>query len=304
MPEDPQHLILLAAAEAALRNTASYTYFDRVHVVWRGDPTQSQLRFLQRHCGAAQPFEASPYRTRLELCQPHAEALRWIAALPDDATCNYLEPAHDWVYADEYQLYTAQEFFLKHYLQPYHHASDGVYLYRNDGPLKPDQPRRTSMHGYGFATRQSVAGEPRRGHSSLWYADRACRVDWQPHCLHYETKHCGAQALQRIGIVHPRDLLTFDFQSHFDRWLRFYQLNYQRLGASNENRRLGTRRQPNDVDRSRGQILYHIRSLHQQTHEQHLNEENEPSPGPITTTFCRSIRWRSPLLSDPLTLCC
>jgi hypothetical protein len=115
-------------------------------------------------------------------------------------------------------------------------------------------------------------GDRRSGHWFEFYADRPCKLTGEPNCFHFEGKHAGAQYVHRLGLHHPRDLLDFDFDAYFARAMRLYQIDFDRLGRFDHNRRTGDRRKRSIVeqigrvgyngDRLRVGLLLELHSRH------------------------------------------
>ena len=109
-----------------------------------------------------------------------------------------------------------------------------------------------------------------------WYADRRSKVtgEW---CFHIEGRHVGVQAVRRAGVHHPRDLLTFDHEAYWQKWLHLYEIDLERLGRYHLNRQTRERRQHPlllksrcgfvyNRDRSVGSALYRALSVHPRQH--------------------------------------
>ena len=78
----------------------------------------------------------------------------------------------------------------------------------------------------------------------------------------------GVAAVRRIGIYHPRDLLTFDHAAFWAERLKLYRVDCERLGRWWENKKLNERRQHPDqqqygkfsynADARRGAVIYRV----------------------------------------------
>lgn len=262
------HIPSPAHGGKSLNLVARYDYFDKIRL-WLREPllTSTQLKQLREHCGPGGLYhQEGPayfdwrYRQKLELYQPSRRALNLLAHR-DDALLNHVEPACDLIFADRFGTEDCFELFRDGFLQPWHR-------------------RRTQVHGYergnsqGFTTRAPPQpGQRRNGHWCVFYADRPCKLTGERNCFHFEGKHAGAQYVRRLGLQQPRDLLGFDFDGYFARWMRLYQVDLDRLGRWDHNRRTGNRRKRSyvaqyssrittDSDRLRGGLLYRLRSQH------------------------------------------
>jgi len=239
-------------------------YFDRLRIYVKRPASKEWLGRLERDCGNLNsrlgPAWFDPrYQQRLEIFQPSPAALLQLAELPDDAMLCYAEVACDVVVPDEYSLQNLMDAFLAGFLQPHHRNKEPeIYV---DGSGRPT----------GFTTRKPPQkGARRQGFWFQFYIDRPCRITGDPHCFHFEGKHESRRALKRLGIHHPRDLQHFDFCAYFKkRASKLYQIDYERLGRWDHNRRNGRKRKKPHIDernynsdRTRGYVLYQNRSLH------------------------------------------
>jgi hypothetical protein len=221
-----------------VRPAAIKSYFDAVHA-WAARPISSNIiAALDKNClKGCEPFDDQPcrfgrreYHQRLELKQPQRRALRLLARL--DVVVNYVEVARDWIYADTDGLapYLLDLLFKQCFLQPWHDPSAGVEFY----PC-------------GLSTRRTpMPGERKNGHWFQGYGDKGCRLPEHKDapCYHFEGRHAGVRFVRRfLRIRHPRALLTFDFDAHFSKSLRLYQLDFERLARYHLNRESSGRRQ-------------------------------------------------------------
>jgi hypothetical protein len=82
----------------------------------------------------------------------------------------------------------------------------------------------------------------------------------------------GAPLMRSRGIRRPSDLLGFDFVSYWQKWLRLYHVDLERLGRFDDNRCTASSRQrPRiehwsqlgavNLDYRRGGLFYHIHSF-------------------------------------------
>ena len=80
-------------------------------------------------------------------------------------------------------------------------------------------------------------------------------------CLHLEAKITGSSACKRAGISHPKDLLDFDFDGFWKRYLTFVDVDRRRLGRWYLNQINGTKerlKEANgyDINRATGNYLF------------------------------------------------
>jgi hypothetical protein len=255
------HILDVNRGGKPLKVVARYVYFDKLRL-WLREPllTSSKLEQLRQHCGWLYHDDRPArfdwhYRQKLELYQPSRRALNLIAHR-DDALLNHVEPARDLIFAD-YGHEDCFELFQAHFLQPWHRSRTQVHAY--------------GAHGFshGFTTRAAPQpGERRNGHWFEFYADRPCKLTNEPNCFHFEGRHAGAQCVRGLGLHQPRDLLDFDFEAYFARAMRLYQIDLERLGRFDDNRRTGNRRKRSSDaallrdDRLRGGALVLLHARH------------------------------------------
>jgi len=176
--------------------------------------------------------------------------LEW-AANRGDVLVNYVESARDQLMSEEAAHRLSDE-FDEHFVQGWHG--------------KQEQYR--AEHGTYTSGR-------RVGRLFAWYWDRESKATGT-HCFHLEARYQGVAAVRRIGIHHPRDLLTFDHEDFWLQYLRLYRVDLEKLGRCHLNHILGERRrQPllyrwprhpapfvYNLDRSTGSILYRVYASH------------------------------------------
>lgn len=229
---------------------AQYQFLDVVKV-WLREPLKpSRLSEIATYSGGRPhlqngcPFD-SRYTQRVDLYQPQPTALGVLASF-DEVLLNYVEIAFDLVLPDEMTAHRCVEFFKDHFAQPWHRASMQPAFYYKGPDLT------------GYSTRRSPRrGERRNGIWLVCYADRPCRVTNEPHCFHAEIRVQGVQALRRLGIHHPRDLVGFDFASFFAKHINLYEIDLERLGRYLHNRQSGTKRKSARIE-AFGPISYNV----------------------------------------------
>ena len=285
---------------------AVYYYWDRVHVLTTEPPTPQQLRTLKslevfqfgRVLGQVHvedfrwSYGRARYRHRIEICQPSEAALQCLARLPNSARVTYSEPARDAIMANADELEREIDFYLSHFLQ-LRHGNKVMEAYR---PSKKKSGARwihddTQFAFTGFTTRKTPErGKRRTGYWLQGYIDQRCRWTGEDFCFHFEGKHAGRQVVERLMIGHPRELLNFDFAAYFAK-LKFYQYEAEQFGRHDANLRSGGRRRRPvvrggyNVDRRRGETVYHALSVH--------DEENPDPEGLVTRSLQRFIdQWQ------------
>ena len=275
--------------------SARFHYFDVVKFWLRNPLDQVLLKQVAEHCGGRPhlqngcPFDAR-YSQRIDLYQPKPAALRLLASL-DESLLNYVEIACDLVLADEAAARRYVEFFKDHFLQRWHRTSMPVAVYYKGPDLT------------GYCTRTSPEPGKRRG--GTWfvcYSDRPCRITNDPHCFHAEIRIQGVQALRRMGIYHVRGLVDFNFSDYFVENLKLYELDLERLGRYEHNRRSGAKRKRPHVerlgrftynhDRRRGATVYRILSvLPDPNHYERSLQRFLDAYGPVGRRFLRPLLY-------------
>jgi hypothetical protein len=242
----------------------AYLYFDLVRGWVKQPLSLRQQAMLTRTCPK---FHADTitadfdrrYRQRLQLPQPSEAALRLLIDFTgDDMLVNGIEKALDLLPPDQATHYRLCDWLPQHFLQPWHKGYEMQFWFDD-----------------GFSTRPFTPGQSQRGHYFYGYGDQHCRIDGQLFCVHLQSCVSGAQFVRRLGkgIHRPSDLLPFDFVGYFSKWLRLYQLDFERLGRFDVNRRSGGSRRTArlrhwgslrvNLDRMLGGGLYQLHSLDQ-----------------------------------------
>jgi hypothetical protein len=208
---------------------AVYYYYDKVQI-WLRSPLRPDFeRALKKSCHDLHQFKElcrfdPRYRCRLQLERPQVAALQLLAGL-DGALLNQCEFSCDLVFRNRSELDYCTQFFRDHFLVKWHRRQ--IEAYPNGGFSTRTTPKR---------------GERLRGHWFVYYPDLPCRVTREPFCFHLEARHAGMKALRNVGVDSVRDLITFDFRSYFVKSIKFYEINLERLGRFDHNKRTGDRR--------------------------------------------------------------
>jgi len=93
------------------------------------------------------------------------------------------------------------EYFDAYFVQPWHGKHE-------------TQLRHKGMTSY--------SGQHRPGHWFAWYSDRPSKVTGEADCFHIEGRYQGVASLRKIGVHHPRALLSFDHQANWSKHMRLY----------------------------------------------------------------------------------
>lgn len=225
-----------------------YAYVDVIHVWFQETLNARQVAWFRGQCGSSHSQDRAPwwdrsYNQEFRLRQPSKEALEFLARR-NDVLLTYAELALDIIMDDEQGCGHLLDIFEKHYLQRWHGKRETKFF-----------------AGVGGRTAKGRS----RGTTISWYADRPSKITGEVNCFHIEAQVQGSGALRRIGINHPRDLLSFDHAALWRRQLHncFFQLDVGRLYRTWNNQHRGTRRRKPDVDkngrnrdRAKGAVLF------------------------------------------------
>ncbi len=225
------HHIALTVAGILDQPLPAYAYFDRVQGWLKQPLTIRQQAELRQYCpnlhvlNAVAKFDHR-YRQRLQLPQPSAAAVELlIDCTDDDMLVNYNEIVLDLLPPNWWTLDSLFEVFCNGFWQPWNRGKERQW------------------YPVGFSTRPFQRGQSKRGHWFHPYGDEPCRINDHPYCLHMQGRVQGAQFVRRVlRIKRPSDLLRFNFIGYWRKWLRLYEVDYERLGRFDDNRRHGSRR--------------------------------------------------------------
>jgi hypothetical protein len=143
----------------------------------------------------------------------------------------YVELALDTIMPDEQSCWQLRDLFDNHYVQRWHGK------------------RETRLFiGAGGRTAKGRS----RGITLSWYDDRPSKITGETPCFHLEAQVQGSGAIRRLGINHPRDLLSLDHAALWGRQLTgcFFTVNVERLYRTWENRHRKTKRRKPDIDKN------------------------------------------------------
>jgi hypothetical protein len=207
-------------------------YFDCIRLWLRSPVSARVIKKLRRLCGSLpDPHNKSfrfdrNYRQRLTFFQPTDAAVRWIAARRGSLV-NHIQPAFDLIYSRRADAKAASAYFDRHRVRRWHRRSQGINYYRD---------RKTDE----ILTRYDA---PRKARNNVTdYLEDECRITGEGNCLHVEWRVEGVEAVRAAGIRSPRQLLTFDHRSFWQKRLRLYTVEPGRLGRLLNNRQAKTRR--------------------------------------------------------------
>ncbi len=223
-------------------------FIDKVTFRYQKGLTEKQMRLLREHARSVNQRYGHPIRGEdaaflLTIVAPNDTALTFLAKRRK-WICNYIEIALDIVTPDNQTAVNLVDLFDRHFVQPWHGKAE-VHAEEN-----------------GSYTRRNAPGI-----RYVWYGDRPSKITNGP-CLHLEARAHGVAAVRRIGIYHPRDLLTFDHAAFWAERLKLYRVDCERLGRWWENKELNERRQHPDqqqygkfsynADARRGAVIYRV----------------------------------------------
>jgi hypothetical protein len=244
----------LAFSDGSIK--AVIAHFDKVAFRSRTAPNKAQLAVLRDNAlwvgvRLGHPIRGSDRRFLIILVVPRQPAL----ALADEFgwTLNYFEAALDNIVSEWKQALKLHRFLDGSFVHSWHGKQKLVRF----SPLGTDHPHATTY-----------SGQAKAGRLFVWYSRRSKITD-EP-CLHLEARYRGVAACRRAGVYTTADLIHFDHLAHWQRNLACYQIDFEQLGRSHENRRAGTRRQKPDISRSgynvdagKGSLLFRARSAHE-----------------------------------------
>ena len=201
-----------------IKPVSVYDYLDVVQVWVREPWCESERRIIKAHTakvlwanqlGINQPaWWDHRYKQFIKLCRPRKQAIE-VLAERDDALITYSELARDYILADECQVWHGLRLSAKHFNQKWHN-SRRMKVWPNGNW------RSGNLHKKGMVIQA--------------YGDQPSKVTGEVDCLHLEAKITGSSACKRAGISHPKDLLDFDFDGFWKRYLTFVDVDRRRLG--------------------------------------------------------------------------
>jgi hypothetical protein len=247
-----------------IKPTGIYAYFDKIQFWVRSPLDRRTLAHLGRQCGRggihvdnrSARFSAQ-YRQRIELRQPTAKALRWLARR-DDALINRAEITVDYVFNNWADRDDAWAFLHRHLVRRWHGKKQEIRVYPAGG-ISSDKG------GPGGSRYDAGGSAPNK---LVLYRESHTRVTGEVACLHLEWRAKGLKAVRAAGIKSGRDLLKFDHRQFWKKRLLLYSVEPERLGRLIRNRASGGRsrrseiKQTNrfrvNIDRRTGEV--HVRA--------------------------------------------
>ncbi|MDR6657790.1 hypothetical protein J2W51_000332 [Tardiphaga robiniae] len=243
----------------------SYRYFDTIGLHCHPIPADD-IAWLRSQCGhlyidtrrkwaiiKGKRCEISlylPYVFRIEAQQPTDAFFEYFAVRED--RLYRADPALDCNFDDDVgkdrMLAIAQE----HLVQPYQRKTRQYSKFSNGG---------------------LSTGRRNKGRYVTLYADKPCRIDGIAECFHIEHRTLRRHALAKIGLNHPRDLLTFNHVAFWNACTGafFRQIDKERLGRSHSNWRHAEKRRAKanpdafhgrrSKDHWLGSLLYRIHAI-------------------------------------------
>jgi hypothetical protein len=233
---------------------AKHHFIDVIRLRLRRELRNSEIRFLNENSQGARLNRGNyipDFITGvLTVNVPNRQALEFVASL-SGAMVNYLEISVDLIF-DQGEAERFHDWFNFHFVQPRHGKRESVF--RVQGTT-------------------SYSGQRRRGNHFAWYSDRPSKASGEVDCFHLEGRHQGMEAVDKLGIEHPRDLLNFDHRTYCSKHLRLYEMDLSRLGRRHSNQRSRARRQKPrfcrhgglvyDEDRAMGCVIFRHWSTHE-----------------------------------------
>jgi hypothetical protein len=203
--------------------TGAHGYFDKAQF-WVCAPLDGPtLKWLQQKCGrggvyaVTQPARFNAlYRQRLELRQPSVEALIWLATR-DDALINRAEITIDLAFNCLSDRDDAWEFLHRHIVRGWHGKNQEVRIYRGE-----------EVRINNIGTRYDA--DRRAKNKIVFYPEKHSRITGELNCLHLEWHLNGLKAVRAAGIESGQNLPGFNHRAFWQKRLRLYDVDRQRLG--------------------------------------------------------------------------
>jgi hypothetical protein len=199
---------------------------------------------LRRNCGSL--YASNTYarfgarRQRLMLYQPSREVLRFLANV-EAAYLNLAEVAFDWTFEDPADLDEAVDFVRRHVVKKYHRGTlrwvVGKYQRGKICWYRRLVEARTAGHNSDHDEMTAkiptrYTNSPQSRTNLLHYHDRPSKVQQAVGklCLHGEWRTKGRSTLCREGIPSISELLRLDHRAFWQKRLRLYQVDLDKLG--------------------------------------------------------------------------
>jgi hypothetical protein len=229
-----------------------YPYFDKIQF-WVPKPLdQKVLAWLEKECGQGGIYSETKsalfdarFRQRIELRQPSARAIHWLAR-HDDVLINRAEIAFDLVFKYRVDVEEAWDFLHQHLVRRWHRKSQEILVFRS------------APHGddAGIGETRYDAGGPAPNRLVI-YTEPYSRLTGEMYCLHIEWRLNGLRSVRSAGIESAQDLPEFDHRAFWQKRLLLYSVIRRRLGRLLRNRITGNRRRTPEFHQS-GRYGYDI----------------------------------------------
>jgi hypothetical protein len=172
------------------------------------------------------------FRQRVQLTQPSALALRWLARR-DDALINRVGIALDWIFDYPDVRNDVWKFLHWHLVRRWHGKKQEIRVYRPKGRVALDEGDETSGTRYD--------GGRKAPNRIAWYKEHHSRITGELNCLHFEWRLNSLKAVRRVGIKAGNDLIGFDHRQFWQSRLLLFTADQERLGRLITNRANGKR---------------------------------------------------------------
>jgi hypothetical protein len=201
--------------------TSASGYFDVIRF-WLKTPLNSwEGSKLRKLCGVRADTEPAPfpggYQQRINLRQPSADALNWLAKR-DDVHINYIEIALDWTFVNSASREETSQFVNRHLVRRHH------------GKKQEIQFCEATRYDAGRSAPNLI----------VFYSEEVSRKTGEIALLtHLEWRARGVQAVRGLGIVSPADLIQFDYRRFWQHRLLLLDASPGRLGRFIRNCKTG-----------------------------------------------------------------
>jgi len=180
------------------------------------------------------------YRQCVQLRQPTENACSLLAQR-NDVLINGVEIALDLNFKNGFERDAAREFFHKHLVRRWHGSRQKIHVYQ------PPQQKQAAHDHSGQCRYDAARSAPNK---IVVYSEDFTRITGEPDCLHIEWRTTRARATRATGIESVGDLLVFDHRRFWQKRLRLYDVDCDKLGLMMANRSEGRRhRRPKTIPR-------------------------------------------------------
>lgn len=225
----------LSQSKSESKPAAIYEYFDAA-IIWLREPLEGQaLVQFEALCEGRLHQRTAPmrfharYRQCLWLHQPRDEVLAYLATR-SDALVTRVEIARDYIFENAADRRHAFETMCSHLIKPYR-RSESTRIF-------------VGLHGETL-----YSGDRSKAFNIVAYQDMPCRITGELYCVHIEARLRTQPMLRSENISTPGDMLTRDKSELLNKRLRFFAIDFEKLG-----RKIGIATNRRQSDR-RGAIL-------------------------------------------------